>query len=363
MNDSAARPGSNWRNVAFLPRISCQEGSVRRWKKESCVELTIAHDVEAISLTYMCATGRRPIRKVGNDLRLDVKVDGRAVTWGGEAEGRCRDGSTLTSDRLPISLKAGQTITVETTARGWKIPVDAAGTVRPLRVNAEGEWPSLLIIGSSSGVPSAFTAGLGDAQLATTNASISGSRNDTFTEEALADFLGVRHDHGWTHAMLQVGPNNLPGNMADICQGQLDLARRVRKFGITHITQTVWQPVTASTDGWKTVASQRPVHANRGPAVAWLRDGAPMGTDGWYTLTPGPDAIRAGDEGHPFTEILDYSAWVQAPENPDVWRADLGGPMATDGLHSTALGYEPAREPMERWAEGLHLPAAPRRAL
>lgn len=348
-------PGPAWRNIVAQARPQYGLVNTRPETQTSTVTLTVQADVDQITLVYGVGAGNRGVSPVGNDVTYSATVDGTPVMWGGEESGLCLDGKSIESDPLNMSLKAGDTITVTSTATapGGTVAGSTDKTLTPAQVRGVADCPSMLILGSSSGMPAAFGQGFADAGLPVINGSCGGAFATNFNATAF-DVTGIAGDHGITHAFLQVGINSNGQGVRDMCQGGVDLAWRCRERGIPNVTAMVWKPHTTSTDGWTTVEGQAPKYADRAQAVAWLRRGAPVTADGKkYDLNgTSPGALYAGQPGHPFTDVCDWSSLIQDATNPDAFRVDHGA-ITTDGLHINATGYELGKPAIQAWAQDV----------
>lgn len=347
--------GPAWRNVASQTRPQYGIANTVAETRTDTVTLTIQADVDQITLVYGVGAGNVGVTTVGNPVTYTATVNGTPVTWGGAESGLCPDGKSIESDPLDTTLKAGDTITVTSTgtAPGGRVPRSPDGKLTPAQVRGYADRPSMLILGSSSGQPDAFGQGFADAGLPVINGACGGSRASNFNATAF-DVTGIVGDHGITHAFLQVGINSNSQGVKAMCQGNIDLAWRCRDRGIPNVTAMVWKPHTTSTDGWTTVEGQAPRYAARAQAVAWLRRGAPVTADGrTYDLngiTTG--ALYAGQPGHPFTDVCDWSSLIQDATNPDAFRVDHGA-ITTDGLHINATGYELGKPVLYEWARSV----------
>lgn len=331
------------RNIAYSPKIIFSNWTTPA-TRTATISLEMMRDAESFTVTFSAD---------GDDVTettWESTVNGIQITFSGDAVGRVAPTEReITSDPVPLPVKTGDVLEFSTTATGWRI-----SNAEPSRVNALSDKPSVLVIGSSSGVPESFTRGMRDAGLPVVNGSTGGSRASTFTSVALSDRFGLSGDHGFTHAFLQVGTNSLDSPYAS--QLAVELAWRLRSLGVPYVAQKVWKPWTTSTDGWTTVEGQLPKHKYRAGHVAWLRRGAPVSPDGKKVDEFGalPDALYVGQVGHPFDAIVDWSRLLEADTNEDVFRvAEDGTAITADGLHLQANGYELGRPAIREWAEGV----------
>lgn len=340
-----------WRNVVTGTRHPTNTNGSQTSVTETH-GLTLCRDATEVRVVYSTR-----LNSTEQTVTYSCSIDGQGVTWGGLATVDCPPRSTVTSDPLPISKAAGAVLSVTTTAAtpspGVPYRHSWEGGLVPVRIEAESTLPSCFIIGSSTGTRPQFDHGFRDALLPAMNCSGGGSRAANWDDDQL-DRAGLDGPHGYTHALLQVGINSNGQGVMNWLQSQVDLAWRLRGRGIGYVAQKVWKPHTTSTDGWSTVAGQAPRYSDRATAVAWLRAGAPVTASGLTVDLAGasPGRLYVGQPGHPFSAIVDWSALLQAPSNPDAYRVDHG-PITTDGLHINEVGYGLGKPAIQAWAESI----------
>lgn len=133
------------------------------------------------------------------------------------------------------------------------------------------------------------------------------------------------------------GGNEL-SNSKSLATIQSDFAtlwKTLRALG-PRVWATTVMPITTSSDSFATVANQTALNGSFGTAgttyanlMKWLRDGAPLASNG--------QNYRAGQPGHPLSGILDHTPAVVDPTSPWKWRAPG---YTADGAHPTALGAQ-----------------------
>lgn len=345
-------PAPTWRNIAIGPYIGTQIVSSKPGPRSYTLPATLTSDASELRLTYTAIKGNGPITPVASPVTYAATIDGEPVLFGGATSGVCSPGGTITSDPLPGAWRAGQVIEIATTGTGEDVP-DSGFGLRPYLVSAVSDQPSVLIIGSSSATPLEMLDGFRDAEVAVVNGGVGGTRQTTFTDVVLRDYLSLA-GAGFTHALLQIGANTMGQGASPLMQTSVDLAWRLRELGIPHVTQKVWKPYTTSTDGWTTVEGQEPRFDSRAIAVDWLRRGAPVTADGRTVDLTGATAapLYVGHTGHPFSEIVDLGALLQDSTDPDAWRVDHG-PLTVDGLHMGGTGYDLMAPGVAAWASSL----------
>lgn len=328
-------PQLAWRNVATGCRYRGTNHTTPA-QATATTSHTLMRDATAIRVSYSPTPG-------GGDTTYTATVNGHPLAWAGQPTVTVPGGTPITSDPLPLPAQAGDVLEVTTQANGYRV------LALPVKISGITADPSVLVVGSSSGIPEDFTQPMWDAGLPTTNASIGGSYATTF-DAAMLDLIGLE---GFTHAFVQVGINSNPDGYVAMCQGAVDLAWRLRERGVGHVTQMVWKPWTTSTDGWTTIEGQAPAHQARAVAVAWLRRGAPVQPDGkTFDLYGSTGSIYVGHHLHPFDALVDFSEPLQAAGHPDLYRVDAGQ-LTADGLHLTAAGYALAAPRTHAWADAV----------
>lgn len=141
----------------------------------------------------------------------------------------------------------------------------------------------------------------------------------------------------FTHLFCELGVNDFIGgaSLATVQQRWWTVWQQLAAYGRPVYQTTITPATVTSTDQWITLANQT-VHANA-PAVAagntWLRDGAP-----WNTSSTGPAAtgsvgasiVRAGNESHPLTGVLEVADAVESSRGSGKWKTLAGSRVVTD---------------------------------
>lgn len=305
---------------------------------------------------------------VSNPVRLHVSVrlpgatTWTAVTFNGLDYAEFTDTTSDQSDPIEgvfaesstfdirIFMPSGYTINIGRT--GWYADGDqrfASTFVRKSSSPAGGPYP-VMVTGKAR--PSVLTPAIyGDsiaAQLAWWSIPLAerrmpganfGRNAQKFTGRWLdADML-----EGVTHMVVQFGVNDLGGGGtiaglwydAKACYSYIHGI----KPGLP-IYQTTPTPMVADTagDGCATLAGQTPNPLALQPRqnwIAWQRDGMPLDPATMDSIAVGATGIRAGQEGHPISGIIDMAAHTEhgGIDNPSgKWRVDQGV-LGGDGIH------------------------------
>jgi hypothetical protein len=205
-------------------------------------------------------------------------------------------------------------------------------------VNA-GSAKSVLLIGNSIG------SGLGDDGILFTSPNISSGGFALRALTGVAGFVnaGVGGDlASWfqstsgsfrrlkgvercNSAIIEYGTNDLVTNSLTSSALEtilLNLATNLRRMGIGKICVITLPPRTTSTDSWATTTNQTPLtsESQRVAHNTWVRAGCPVNATSLAPVSVGtPNALTAGQSGHPFTGFFDTAATVESSLNSGLW--------------------------------------------
>ncbi len=148
---------------------------------------------------------------------------------------------------------------------------------------------------------------------------------------------------GCTHAMVGLGRNTLTATAVDDANGiavlSVALWNWLKRRGM-RVYQTTTTPHTTSSDDWVTTLNQTvadaPTEANRVIWNTWLRDGAPLLAGAYIVAgTNNPAAVRAGEAGHPLTDVIETATPIESALNSGIWKAAY----TVDGIHPNTTGH------------------------
>jgi hypothetical protein len=319
-------------------------------------------------------------------IRASVEIGGviYRLTFGGRTDVTIDPGGYVQSDPLPLDVPAGTLIYsrtyvvsgswhytryalvasgqggasgngVDLTAPGSGAIADAAFTAMfaPTAITGkplgDSNVPAVYVVGDSIGAggndfPSTtpfqsrsvtapqlsgngFLARAFHGKVGHLNSAVPGSGVQQFITDS-GHFRRLTFARSCSTMVMQYGRNDLSGGRtAAQLQADLVTAWRMGAQRGLRVIQTTITPRSATTDGWRTTGGQSfpsvPQETARVAVNNWIRDGAPVSTDGNFTpLAVGASsALRAGRGGHPLFGYWEIADRVETARNSGIWKA------------------------------------------
>lgn len=342
-------------------------------------------------------------------IRSSAEIRGQIyrLTYNGRTDGTVDPGGFLQSDPLPVSVSAGEVIYVRTfvISGSWHythyslVAGGAGGVVATTDLTAPGSAavpdsafgamfaPAVIVGRPVSKVPAVLVVGTsiaagGNDHPSTTswqgrnvtapqlhgggflnralygkagliNAAVPGSTAQSFVADS-GNFRRMAFARNCSTMIDEYGRNDISGGrtlaqlQADkITSWRMGVARGLR------VIQTTVTPKTNSSDGWRTTSGQTvPSVSQETVRVGfndWIRDGAPLvSAENLIPAATGtPNALRAGQPGHPLFGYWEIADKVETARNSGLWKPwtntrsvnDAAMAAGGNGLTSATAGF------------------------
>lgn len=155
------------------------------------------------------------------------------------------------------------------------------------------------------------------------NAGVSGDLATIFVSSGGSQ-RRLSHANRCNTAIIEYGSNDLAGGIsaATLQAALLNIAKYVRRLGISKAFLTTIVPRTTSTDSWTTTVNQTTLALESQRVIhnTWVRAGCPIDPTTLAAVTVGTSgALLAGSFGHPITGVFDTASKVESSLNSGFW--------------------------------------------